>query len=356
MDSFIARPLSVGNSNWSSNGSCLRTGWNPTIRCHLPVPVIGRCVKALNIFHSASIGFTINILRKRTERSNTQSLGMKPFLSAAFGAVLLAISNSAGAFQQSFKAYTVFPRASNSACFANVASSLLLDDLKRKDDGDEDEGDNDVIVVGEKISSSNSLKLSRPERKALERDKKEQRKNKNHRKHNFEQRASLVTPSNEGTFDLHSTRIPTLSKETSTADDVLKAIKRAQNLHDGHDIQVIARFLLEEVDTSFAYGYRGSLLARLAVAALHMQEHALARRVMAERQRNHRVGMLPMESAAIIRGLLRVHNVTDALEVLEDELALPLQVRVFWRGSFAAYFYTKTYLPLPFVLRRMELQ
>ena len=161
MDSFIARPLSVGNSNWSSNGSCLRTGWNPTIRCHLPVPVIGRCVKGLNIFHSASIGFTINILRKRTERSNTQSLGMKPFLSAAFGAVLLAISNSAGAFQQSFKAYTVFPRASNSACFANVASSLLLDDLKRKDDGDEDEGDNDVIEVGEKISSSNSLKLSR---------------------------------------------------------------------------------------------------------------------------------------------------------------------------------------------------
>lgn len=36
--------------------------------------------------------------------------------------------------------------------------------------------------------------------------------------------------------------------------------------------------------------------------------------------------MMPMESAAIIRGLLRVHNSTDALEVLHDELSLPLEV------------------------------
>ena len=38
--------------------------------------------------------------------------------------------------------------------------------------------------------------------------------------------------------------------------------------------------------------------------------------------------MLPMESAAIIRGLLRVHNATDALEMLNDELSLPLEVSV----------------------------
>jgi hypothetical protein len=36
--------------------------------------------------------------------------------------------------------------------------------------------------------------------------------------------------------------------------------------------------------------------------------------------------MMPMESAAIIRGLLRVQNTTDALEILDDELSLPLDV------------------------------
>lgn len=41
--------------------------------------------------------------------------------------------------------------------------------------------------------------------------------------------------------------------------------------------------------------------------------------------------MLPMESAAIVRGLLRVGNETDAMEVLHDELSLPLEVRRMWR-------------------------
>jgi hypothetical protein len=40
----------------------------------------------------------------------------------------------------------------------------------------------------------------------------------------------------------------------------------------------------------------------------------------------YRPSMLPMESAAIVRGLLRVRNATDALEVLHDELSLPLEV------------------------------
>jgi uncharacterized protein YcaQ len=169
-------------------------------------------------------------------------------------------------------------------------------------------------------------KLSRPERKALEREKKEKRKNKNHRKHNFDERNQAASGTNGAPLDLNSGRV--LSKDTSTADDVLRAIKRAQNLHDVQYIRSIERFLLEEVDESFGYGYRGSLLARLAVAALHLQEHAIARRAMVERHTTHRVSMLPMESAAIIRGLLRVHNVTDALEVLEDELSLPVQVRI----------------------------
>lgn len=45
---------------------------------------------------------------------------------------------------------------------------------------------------------------------------------------------------------LHSQRVSKLD-ESTTADDVVKAIKRAQNLHDVHDVVEIAHFLLEEV-------------------------------------------------------------------------------------------------------------
>ena len=177
-------------------------------------------------------------------------------------------------------------------------------------------------------------KLSRPERKALERQAKEEqtkkqgRSNRGHRHHNFEaynkQLDSRYDSKNEGPYDLHSRAVSSLSKN-STADDVMRAIKRAQNLHDVHDIANVERFLLEEVDEHFAYGYRGSLLARLAVAALHMSNHELARKALEVRRIEHRSSMMPMESAAIIRGLLRVHNVTDAIAILDDELHLPLK-------------------------------
>lgn len=45
---------------------------------------------------------------------------------------------------------------------------------------------------------------------------------------------------------LHSQKVSKLD-ESTTADDVVKAIKRAQNLHDVHDVVEIAHFLLEEV-------------------------------------------------------------------------------------------------------------
>ena len=91
-------------------------------------------------------------------------------------------------------------------------------------------------------------------------------------------------------------------------------------------MKIVSKFLIEEVEEGFAYGYRGSLLARLAVAALHMESNDIARRAIMVRKLEHRCSMMPMESAAIIRGLLRVHNVTDAFEVLNDELSLPLKV------------------------------
>jgi len=185
-------------------------------------------------------------------------------------------------------------------------------------------------------TSSNTQKKSRPERKALERERKQQNpvssedKVLHHRrKHNYKQRETLLlskdNTKSQKSYELHSNLVSVLHSK-STVDEVLKAIKRAQNLHDVHDIRNIERFLLEEVDESFAFGYRGSLLARLAVAALHMNppQHILARRAMDARLIHHRDSILPMESAAIIRGLLRVHNVTDALLVLEDELSIPL--------------------------------
>jgi hypothetical protein len=188
----------------------------------------------------------------------------------------------------------------------NVASSALRD-----------EKGNENSETGEK--------LSRPERKALERAKK--RSNSNHRKHNYAERSDILRESvvsAEGRYNLHSKRVSMLSKD-STAEDVVKAIKRAQNLHDVHDVRTIEKFLLEEAPKSFAYGYFGSLLSRLAVAALHLNEQRVARRVLDMRRQDFGSSVLPMESAAIIRGLLRVHNVSDAFQILNEELDLPPQ-------------------------------
>ena len=167
-------------------------------------------------------------------------------------------------------------------------------------------------------------KLPRAERKAAERERKARRKNKGHRKHNYSERKAELRgrKPGEGPLELHSTVLPELNKN-STADDVMRSIKRAQNLHDRHDLKAISRFLLEFTDDTFAYGYKGSLLARLAVAALHMQSHSIASPAIEYRSTNFRESMLPMESAAIVRNLLRVHNVTRAWEILEDELSLP---------------------------------
>jgi hypothetical protein len=159
-------------------------------------------------------------------------------------------------------------------------------------------------------TASKRTTMSRPERKAMERQKKEEQ---------------LRSKKRTSSYSLHSNNISQLTKE-SLAEDVIRAIKRAQNNHDHQDLKVIADFLINECDVGFAYGYRGSLLARLAVAALHFGNNQVARRAIDIRRLEYRPSMLPMESAAIIRGLLRVHNATDALEILFDELSLPLEV------------------------------
>jgi GTP-binding protein EngB required for normal cell division len=159
---------------------------------------------------------------------------------------------------------------------------------------------------------------------------------------------------NDGTVvhPLHSTAVDKLDVST-TAEEVVKAIKRAQNLHDVHDIREIAHFLLEEVDMSFAYGYRGSLLSRLAVASLHMNNHDIAERCITERRISHRSSMLPLESAAIVRGLLRCHHVKEAWEVLEDELSLPLDG---WVEFDASQFNDELHLEEEAVRQQLEIR
>jgi hypothetical protein len=172
------------------------------------------------------------------------------------------------------------------------------------------------VQASDDSSSDNSEKkktLSRPERKARERADKQRKRN--------GQKLENKTPQ----YKLHSNKVSSLNKD-STADDVFKAIKRAQNLRNDADLEVIKNFLVEEVNENFAFGYKGSLLSRLAVAAMHLSNNEIARKALEVRRTEFRPSMLPMESAAIIRGLLRMHNVTDAIEVLDDELCLPLQV------------------------------
>jgi len=173
------------------------------------------------------------------------------------------------------------------------------------------------------VSSSSSTKEgsrkkkrpSRPERKARERASKSQKKQ----------------DDGKNIYSLHSNYVSILTcdeSSCSTPDEVLTAIKRAQKNHDLHDVKNICDFLIDTTDETYAYGYRGALLSRLAVAALHLNHHVddviqIVHRAVEVRRRDHSATFQPLESAAIIRGLLRVHNVTYALQILEDELPLP---------------------------------
>ena len=162
---------------------------------------------------------------------------------------------------------------------------------------------------------------SRPERKAIERARKEHRKKTYHHKHNSNDQYKQQKPNRKDAYALNSNAVPQLSSN-STAECVTRAIKRAQNLHDIHDLIQIGRFMLELTDASFFYGFRGSLLSRLAVAALHLGQNNVAARAMRERQTNHAETIVPFESAALVRGLLRVHNVTEAWQIVDNELSL----------------------------------
>lgn len=122
-------------------------------------------------------------------------------------------------------------------------------------------------------------------------------------------------------YKLHSNRVSELTS-SSTADDVLVALKRCQNTKNGDDLVTIAEFLFRGVDDSFAYGYKGSLLARLAVAALRLDNYDVAQQAIHQRQTRFPDSLVPFESAAILRGLLRMHKIEEAFQLLEEELSV----------------------------------
>jgi hypothetical protein len=65
--------------------------------------------------------------------------------------------------------------------------------------------------------------------------------------------------------------------------------------------------------------------------------------------------MLPLESAAIVRGLLRCHYTKEAWEVLEDELSLPLEGWVDFSRS-NAFDDDKLHLEKEYIRRRLEIR
>jgi len=153
---------------------------------------------------------------------------------------------------------------------------------------------------------------------------KSNKKKHNRRKHNYALRTQLLQEEVDlKSYKLHSSAVSNLHKGTSI-DDVVRAIKRAQSLHDVHDLSTIATFLIDKCDQNWGYGFRGSVLSRLAVAALHMNQHDIARKVIKNRRVHERPSMQPHESAAIIRGLFRLHKVEEGWHILEDELRLPM--------------------------------
>jgi hypothetical protein len=144
------------------------------------------------------------------------------------------------------------------------------------------------------------------------------------RKHNYSQQKKFLKEEPDLDFyTLHSSAVSHLYKDIPI-NDILRAIKRAQNLHDVHDLATIATFLIDGCDEHWGYGFRGSLLSRLAVAALHMNEVDVAMRAIRTRHIYERPSMQPCESAAIVRGLMRTHSVEEGWELLEDELRVPM--------------------------------
>ncbi|KAL7557151.1 hypothetical protein ACA910_002433 [Epithemia clementina (nom. ined.)] len=191
--------------------------------------------------------------------------------------------------------------------------------------------DSSVAIDDEAQSASHApsllpqkrTRLPRPQRKALERARKANRGEGNpvNQKRDPKRSGLGDMEAAEGEIRLRSSGSVAVLNQESTFSDVLAAIKKSQNNQDNHDLNAVFRFLVELTDSTFADGKKGSLLSRLAVAALHLKNHRIAAGAINYRQSHFRDCLLPMESAALVRNLLRTNNVTEACNILETELS-----------------------------------
>lgn len=191
----------------------------------------------------------------------------------------------------------------------DLPSNSVVDEAAQEDESIPPNGANDTGII----------RLSRPQRKALDRAKKARLKT----------RTSILNHSTRSRGDaaksLVNGRSPVLHAG-STFNEVLSEIKRVQKTSDIHNLKAISSFLLDSTTTTgltLTNAHKGSLLSRLAVAALQLKNAELASTLMAYRRANFLDAMLPMESVALVRNLLRVDNVKEAYHVLELELSLP---------------------------------
>jgi hypothetical protein len=133
--------------------------------------------------------------------------------------------------------------SSTSARYVSVVTDFLIAHAKEEED---QSSSSQTTATATTASPQRKRKIPRSERKAMERDKKARNKNGGNNAQRRQQQQQQQR-SKDPTYKLHSTAISQLTAD-STAEDVLRAIKRAQKLHDHHDLRVIANFLIDECD------------------------------------------------------------------------------------------------------------
>jgi hypothetical protein len=134
---------------------------------------------------------------------------------------------------------------STSARYVSVVTDFLIAHANEEKD-ESSSGQTTATATATATSPQRKRKIPRSERKAMERDKKARNKNGGNNAQRRQQQQQQQR-SKDPTYKLHSTAVSQLTAD-STAEDVLRAIKRAQKLHDHHDIRVIANFLIDECD------------------------------------------------------------------------------------------------------------
>ena len=130
---------------------------------------------------------------------------------------------------------------STSARYVSVVTDFLI--AHANEEKDQSSSSSQTTATA---STQTKRKIPRSERKAMERDKKARNKNGGNNAQRRQQQQQQQR-SKDPAYKLHSTAISQLTAD-STAEDVLRAIKRAQKLHDHHDLRVIANFLIDECD------------------------------------------------------------------------------------------------------------